>query len=377
MVHLDARRKVDNLQLMGIEFKLTDRELPISPAFVGFLSQVLQGRGSDREIWADQLSETLVGQEEGMHQRATEAAQIVMASAAGRRDIARAYSLCLALLTGEMTVLRELQSRFQFISVIGIPRTGGSYLTAEIYRSLRMVPEQVPNALAHDSFPELGPFQLQPGLNSWLLTLKTMGEYLTMVETFFAGRPQHGGRIVVPKKFTKAVYAGALCRDALGDGAQYILTVRHPAAACLSTYEKSGGLPGDGNFSVRSNIEEWCRRDLQHNGLTSTQIAQLDYFDAYLRYWELYHLAAATTGLFAGGNVRVVAFGRSALQSLAQSYHERFASGLQAAEFHVSDKVRMVHPDWIERAQPSIERIIAIWGLAGLQFPIKEIRECW
>ena len=361
---------------MGLEFKLTDRELPVSPVFIHFLAQVLSGQPFDREIWAEQRSEALAPNE-GDLKRATDAAAIVMGSTLGREWLARAYTLLFALLTGDLAPLHELQSRFHFVNFIGIARTGGSYLTAELYRALGMLPEQVPNGIAHDSFPEAGPFQLQVGINSWVVSLKTMAEYLTMVEIFFGNRSPHGGKIVVPKKLTKGIYAGGFFHRVLGEGSEQVLTVRHPAASCVSTYEKSGGLPADGHFRVRSNIEEWCRRDLQHTGCRAEQLQSVDYFDAYLRYWEQYHVSLAMTGLSASRNLRVVAFSRSALQSSAQAYHDRYSSGLRASEFHLSDQTRRRHPEWIARAQPAIDRITAAWNLVGIRFPAEEIGHGW
>ena len=362
---------------MGIEFKLTDRELPVSPAFIHFLAQRLGGHASTHEIWADQLSEGLMRPEGDMHQEATKSAAAVMDTAAGRERVARAYRLLCALLVGDMAQLSALRSPFYFVTVIGIPRTGGSYLTAELYRALGMVPDHVPQALAHDSFPTIGPFELQRGNNGWILNLKTMAEYLTMVELFFEGRKPNFGKIVVPKKLTQASYAGGFLHCVLGEEAEYILTLRHPVAACVSTYEKSGGLPVNGCFTVRSNIEAWCRRDLQSSGVSLDEINTMDYFDVYLRYWELYHLSLATTGLSASPNLRVVVFGKTTLQSLAQSYHDRYRSGLHVTELQVSARSRQSHPQWMERAQPAIARIAAIWKTIGIPFPVDEIDTCW
>ncbi len=362
---------------MGVEFKLSDRELPVSPVFVHFLAQVLSQRPFEREIWADQRSEALLRSADDPQRSASDAAAAVMGSPAGRAWLARAYGLLFALLTGDPGPLQELHSRFHFVNIIGIPRTGGSYLTAELYRALGMTPEQVPNVIAHDSFPEAGPFQFQPGLNSWTLSLKTMAEYLTMVEIFFDGQPRRCGKIVVPKKLTKGVYAGGFFHRILGEGMEQVVTVRHPAAACVSTYEKSGGLPVGGCFAVRSNIEEWCRRDLLSTGSGAERLERMDYFDAYLRYWEQYHLRLAVGGFSGGRERRVVAFERSALQSLAQSYHDRYGSGLRASEFQVSDKARQLHPEWLQRAQPSIDRIAATWKLVGMAFPAEQIAACW
>jgi hypothetical protein len=361
---------------MGLEFKLSDRELPVSPVFVRFLAQVLRGLPFEREIWAEQRSESLSVADLDLDGVAA-AAALIMGSASGRERLARAYTLLFSLLTGEMSPLQELQSRFHFVTFIGIPRTGGSYLTAELYRALGLVPAHVPNGLAHDSFPEAGPFQLQPGTNSWMVSLKTMAEYLTMVETFFGDRKPYDGKIVVPKKLTKAVYAGGLFHRALGEETEHVLTVRHPVASCISTYEKSGGFPVDGRFTVRSNIEEWCRRDLQHTGCGREELQNMDYFDAYLRYWEHYHLSLAMTGLSASSHLKIVPFGGMALESAAQVYHARYGSDLQVSEFHTSDEARQRHPEWIERARPVIDRIAAAWSRVGIAFPAEEINLCW
>jgi hypothetical protein len=361
---------------MGVEFKLSDRELPASPAFVKFLDSVLSGIPPTRESWADQVSEQLVRSDRDDQRHVRDAATRVMGDAAGRELVARAYALLLALLTGDLAPLVTFHSRFRFVTAIGIPRTGGSYLTAELYRALGMEPDHVPGALAHDSFPEAGPFALEAGSNSWIDCLKTTAEYMVMVELFFGGQRRRGGKIVVPKKLTQGIYAAGFFRTVMGGDADTILTLRHPAAACLSTYEKSGGLPVDRRFVVRSNIEEWCRRDLASTGCSAAQLKSMDYFDAYLRYWEQYYLSVAVSGLSASIDLRVVAYGKSALQSLAQNYHNDLGSGLQASEFQVSDKVWRLHPDWLERAQPSIERVAAAWRLVGISFPVDGISSC-
>jgi hypothetical protein len=65
------------------------------------------------------------------------------------------------------------------------------------------------------------------------------------------------------------------------------------------------------------------------------------------------------------------------LQSIAQSYHHRYDSGLKASEFYISDKARRLHPEWIERAQPAVDRVAATWESAGISFPADELDACW
>lgn len=364
-------------RLMGIEFKLTDRELPASPAFITFLAGTLARTELAPEIWPDQTSEGLARVQPKERELAVAAAaERVMNDPVGRRWVTQAYTLLIAFLTGDLEQLTALQSRFHFIGVIGIPRTGGSYLTAELYRSLGMDPHTVPGALAHDSFPEAGPFELTSGINSWIVTLKTIAEYLTMVEVFFASRRPHAGKVVVPKKLTQGIYAAGVFQRVLGPLSEYVLTVRHPVAACVSTYEKSGGLPADGRLAVRSNIEQWCRRDLEYAGWGAERLANMDYFDAYLRYWEQYHLLVPTSGLARAAKLRIVAYGADTMRSLAQYYHDSHGSGLRAAAFHLSGTAKGRHPDWVERARPAIERVCGVWRAFGLTFPAEEIAAC-
>ena len=100
--------------------------------------------------------------------------------------------------------------------------------------------------------------------------------------------------------------AGFECEHTEGFRDDYVVTLRHPIPAAISTYEKSTGLPGNGRFSVRGNIENWAHRDVLATGEDPEEIFKRDYFDVYLRYWEQYHYHLALSGLFAGRNREIV-----------------------------------------------------------------------
>lgn len=361
---------------MGVDIRLTDRQLPVSPVFVDFIRQVMEGDGFRASQWHDQLSEELSGEQRDLVKKAAENAKKVIESPLGQEKVKRAYELLVALMTGDTNALRDIQFRFHFINIIGVPRHGGSYLTSELFRALGYQPDEVPNVIAHDGFPEASPFRLQPGVNSWITSLQTMAEYLTMVEVFFGKSRTHTGKIIVPKKLLKGSYAGGFFHRVLGESVEHILTVRHPVSSCISTYEKSGGLPENNKFAVRGNIEEWVRRDLVYTGMLAEEVAKLDYFDAYLRYWEQYHYYVATTGLSASKNIQVVAYGKERMMDLAQSFHHRFGSKLQPESFAVFDK-RDRHPDWFGMAAPVIQRVAEVWQRIGLEFPVEQVAEAW
>ena len=66
---------------MGVEIKLSDNELPVSPVFVDFLVHVLEKREFEKARWGDQLSEELSADQREIIERAhAGGAQVVMAA---------------------------------------------------------------------------------------------------------------------------------------------------------------------------------------------------------------------------------------------------------------------------------------------------------
>ena len=362
---------------MGVEIKLSDKELPISPAMIEFLDRTITGKPHDA-VWADQLSEVLVPTEaEQRDQYAQEVAEKVLKDPLGQKAIFRAYELLAAITIGNLQKIKGLQERHRFVCIVGCPRHGGSYLTKELFLAIGHDPDRVPNVIAHDGFPNITPFGLEERFNAWTAATQQMAEYLAMVEVYFAKSfRDREGFTVVPKKATKAVYQGAFFNRVLGANTEYIFTLRHPAAACVSTYEKSTGLTLDGRFEARGNIEEWAKRDAMWAGLSEGEVLRSDYFDLYLRYWEHYHYNLALTGLGANKNRTIVAYGRERLMALAKKLHERFGSKAAPGDFKVFDK-RSRHPEWNEKSVSAITRVAQVWKSAGLTFPVDDVMEGW
>lgn len=360
---------------MGVEITFTDKQFPVSPVFIDFLYRHLREQAFDT-TWHDQLSEQLTAVAEEVRDTAVAHAGEVMQDAEGVRVIYRSYELLTAFLTGVPDQLRNFHERYKFICIVGVPRHGGSYLTKQLFRALGMDAEEVPNVIAHDGFPDASPFDFAQGYNAYTNMMQNMAEYLAMVELYFANSRIFNNLILVPKKATKAAYHGAFFDRALGPNTEYIITLRHPVTAAISTYEKSGGLPEDGKFKVRGNIEEWARRDSVYTGATEDGVMQGDYFDVYLNYWEHYHYNLILTGLHRRPDWTVVAYGKERMEAAAQGFYTRFKSKAVAEEFKVFDK-RDRHPDWFAKAGPVIMRVRDVWRSSGAVFPLDEVMEAW
>lgn len=359
---------------MEVPIELGESRQPLSPVFVDFLSRWLEdGARFTNENWFDQLSESLSNMTRVMRQRYNIRLERLLTDGRGQKAISRAYRWFYDLLSGSEEALESLHNKYNFIAIVGLGRTGGSYLTAEIFSSLGYDPTTVPAVVAHDGFPNAQPLSKLENENAWISSIMGMSEYLTMVELYFdepVDRPR-----MVPKKLTKAVYAGGFFNAVLGPNVEYVVTVRHPIANCISTYDKSGGLPGDGKMKTRSNIETWIRRDLLATGLTGSEFEKLEYFEAYARYWEQYHINLALSGLLSHRPKTVVAFGKSRMERAASSFHSRYNSGRIAANFVSTPGALQRHGDWLKRSEQAIARVEGVWNLVGLPFPSLEIQE--
>ena len=363
---------------MSVRITLTDSDMPPSVQFLEFIDAWLAGVEFDGSTWAaygqerpERLGRRLPpGTSHQLRKRIAE-------SDAGMRHLGRAYELFVALLIGDVDTIRVVQQRFRFFLVVGAPRSGGKYLTKELFRALGHDPCRVPAVLAHDGFPEAAPWRFDRSGTTWVESLHTMAEYLAMVELFFAGAARHDDHVVVPKKATKAAYAPGLFESILGGGAEGIITVRHPVPACISTFESAGGLPADHRFVQRGNIERLWARDLLSAGFSDREVADMDYFDAYLRYWEDYHVRLAMSGSNVTRHYRVVAYGADRLMGEARRNAERFgAPGANVEEFHVYDR-RHHHPEWVARAESALRRVGDQWARVGMAFPLDEIAQRW
>jgi hypothetical protein len=357
------------------QINLCASEVPLSPVFIDFLARWLDKSEVRDELWADQISERLINPVPAMRDMAVARLQRLMLDENAQRAIETVYRWLHDLMTDPTEALQELHSKFKFISVVGLGRTGGSYLTAELFSALGFDPAKILASIAHDGFPESQPFTLSRAGNQWVGTLLSTSEYLTMIGLYF-GAQSATGRIVIPKKLTKGVYAGGLFNAVLGVDAEYIITVRHPIASCVSTYEKSGGLPPGGVHKTRSNLEKWIKRDLLSMGVTETELSAMDYFDAYVCYWEQYYINLAMSGLTANRSRLVIPYGKENMEAAAKSWHDRFANPRAISEFKASNGADLRHPTWLARSEEAIERVASVWRLAGLTLPVRELREC-
>jgi len=357
---------------MGLTLTLTDSDLPASPAFIEFVYANITGQPQYAGSWYSQEEENLATGE-GRFDDIKAKAQAVVDHPKGKESLLRSYRFFKELLTGNMATLRDI-GRFRFFFVIGIPRTGGTYLIKQLFRASSIDYTSVQNALAHDGFPHLSRMSFREGANIHTNGLLQLAEYLTMVELFFGekGRLAYRGGIIVPKKFTKAVYYFDLIRELFRNNSDYLVTLRHPLPVCRSILDKSGGMPVNKRFAVRSAIERWALEDWLYWGVPAEKVHEMGYVSCIIGYWKRFHFQMAMAGLPSMPTARIIPYGEEQMTGAVDSLYKEFGVKLEPEGFK-SALPPAFSADEEKEAEKAVEEVTDFWRSLGMRFPAEAL----
>ena len=158
-----------------------------------------------------------------------------------------------SLLTGDGWLLDTLRTRYRFLIIVSPPRTGGTYLTKNLYRALGVDPQHLPAYFAHDGFPHV-PLDGSGRDES----LAQFAEWLLMAQHFLPRKEGADGHAVVVLKTVKWVWDLATYVDLLGDAAEWIWVDRPEDDVFSSICEKAGKpIRKDQPLQPKINIEQW------------------------------------------------------------------------------------------------------------------------
>ncbi len=372
-------QKLDMSYAINLEFRL-------SGSFLCFLEYVVNGVSSldDKHDWGDQITEAQrshIYRAEEYNALITKTVNDLCENTSAHMLVTAVYRLAEELLSGKTDLLIDFQKTFQVYAVVSAPRHGGTYLVKSLLNGLGYRYEDYPAWFVHDGIPDTRPQYYSPtsaGVVSFSQhTVMQMAEWMVMAAYFGNNMQATEGRILLPKKFCKAVYAGSFVNEVLGPSAHYIVSIRHPVAAAISLYEQSGCLPADALFprQPRSIIELWIYRSLIHLGFSDAEIYEMPYFLAYLYYWQDYHQKMAISGLVSrSSNLKVIPYGKVSFEAFSKTCAAQQSKLTEI--FYISRKIER-HPDWCVLAEPVIFAVAALWKSRGLHFPLDALLEGW
>jgi len=305
-----------------------------------------------------------------------------------KRAVNDLLHIAVAVLSGDYPRVRDYLRHVRFAFVIGYPRSGGSYLTKELLRSVGLDHTRVSEALAHDGFPEIRETWYDWAGDRPYYHLQSsvfqVAEFLVIANLYYqlktarraGGQPgtQAEGHWLAPKKMHKIVHWGSSFKMLLGQGrADYLVTIRHPLPTAISIYEKSGGPTPDGLFPARaprSAIEHWVLSDLMHLGFQQEEVAGMSYFAAVQASWADFHTRMATSGLFLGSRdeIRLLPYGKDTLEGVVRDTRDRYANDAPPEPVMIHDKAAEF-PEAREAGDRAVADIAATWAQLGLSFP--------
>lgn len=297
-----------------------------------------------------------------------------------QRAIADVAQITLALLRGDYEFVRNYLAQLRFVFIIGYPRTGGSYLTKSIVRVTGLDHKNVPEPLAHDSYPNIMDSWTRDdtgqSLSYFYESFYQLAEFLVLSKLYWQQktRMNKAQTYLVAKKIHKSVYAGQGFKTLFRPGqADYLLTIRNPLPVAISVYEKSGGLPPDGKFPAkqqRSFIEVVIFRDLLALGYSVDEIARLDYYQAVEKSWARFYSNMAISGLFCGekNGIKIIPYDKQALMQTVQFYYDEYGFAAPPEDVYVHDKSAQ-HAAWKQQAEVAVATMKQHWASFGLQFP--------
>lgn len=349
---------------MGVEIKLTDRELPLAPAFVAHLTKHVDGKRLPPADWREGWGLGSVVPEEARQETAGQL-KGVLELETGEYWVTRVYQHFVALLTGDIGPINDFRYKYHCLTVLGSPGAGSDYLMQQLSLALGYKPDLMPAFTADDSLPAAGPFSFGKGYNSHVAGLLRFAEFLALVELGFGRATPHDGKILVPKRRLGDFRAWTVFRQVLDTACEPIVLVSHPAHLAQACADQGGGVPADGRFAARGDLEQgianWARTP-------ETDPTAPEYFEACLAAWERYYLTFAIRAHHLPEGTQIVPGTRHGLEVAAHTLHTRVD-----AEHSPEPCPLFRDPlpeDWTSRAAPVIRRVAAVWADAGLSFPV-------
>ncbi|TDX58907.1 hypothetical protein [Orenia marismortui] len=263
-----------------------------------------------------------------------------------------------ALIAKDQKIISKYIGDKEFYFIVGVGRTGGTYLMKEVSKALEFPMKKLLPSIIHDTLPSAG--FIMDGLDrdkvgwtnieKWNIGWRKPNNYFNLLFEIASFLVYIKRTVGNQKKIVKKKDWLCLCLNLLdeifGEQANYIITVRHPAAITASKLDKQGAL------GVRVNNKEKRRR--------------------LFKIWEVIYTETLRDGI-PQGEITPVLYGPDMDEFLYNFFRnnglEDKPEGVKIANRNY-DYEYWNQEEFINR----MERVKELWDWHGLDFPLpKEI----
>lgn len=345
-----------------VKINFAGLQLPLHNAtlcYVGQLPSEAEWQIRGGRSGHDHVSKFTAEEVELMRQRSVD----YLCSESGKKalnDFVKEASLVLRNLVEFKTdFLKEYLGEKKFLFILGVERSGGTYLFDELHKLYGINQKQINLAMTHDSLPEYRHLINWQNPRHWIPLLFEFAQFLTWVRRELSDVP------MVIHKHAAHAHAFRLLESLFKGRAEYLITVRHPGAVLDSMIKTWVINLKDENPAMPHWIELAVR---QQQKITAPVWQSFSYGEKILAYWRsIYENVALQKPLL--GQINVLNYGTSYPLFLQERARELSRSDWQPSQLNVQPKIPQ--PYWpsqekIHKASYSIQNL---WKARGLNWP--------
>jgi hypothetical protein len=227
------------------------------------------------------------------------------------------YTTYRRLVLGKLDEIPSLD-KIAPIFVVGLPRSGGTYITKQLFKAVGIDYKTVSYTLGHDGMPSPEPVTYSEDINGDIVNSRTMfylrlSEFIVMATDFYLNRDEavyNGDRVVFPKKLCNLIYDYNMFKH-IFPHASYIVTYRNPRGFLGSMMDKSGVEDPTSEFRIKIAIERWAEELLLAKGHELTNENSFQYYQIMVNYHKHYYQELARSGILSNPNTIIAEFGKS------------------------------------------------------------------
>ncbi len=255
----------------------------------------------------------------------------------------------------------------EFVFVLGIDRSGGTYLLQRIMKANGLEMRDFPLGMLHDSIPTFGDFIFNPMLQFSICF--EFFQYLAWAKEAFSASPR-----VFQKRIAYAHWLAQL--DAVvGTAATYVVTVRGPLETLASILDSTGGLDGsvlvvpEDRISARI-ADTWLYSVRRYHDIPDAEWQGLGVGRQYCLYWESYYRNLVAVPNLRGRLVPL-AYGDAFAGFMADRYPEVERADPTVLKTRPRDLEAIRDQLGLsdEILSETVDTVARSWDLAGLKFP--------
>ena len=325
----------------GFSISFLDTELPLSYDYVQFMHNKMLESEADIHDWYNQHKETnhcLLDKDRINRQDKLAKDLIEKEPEATTEMITLVYSLFRKLVLGNLEAIKVID-KIAPVFVVGLPRSGGTYVTKQLYKGLHIDYKQVSSALGHDGMPGVPEFTYDIGKQGEVVNRRThsylsIAEFIIMASDYYSHLPNAwyaDGRLVFPKKLCNLIYDYNLFKYVFPH-AKYIVTYRSPLGFLGSIMDKAKKKDPLSPFSVDLVIEQWADSLVHSSNYVLEKESDAQYYKIMLEYHRLYYQRLAASGILSDPSVSIVEFG----PKMKRTAEEILGVDADYENFHVS-----------------------------------------